>query len=81
MIGCPIVAADALALVDSIQNPPIELIFDAGKVGTHVVSYSGKAKEIVSALTFDEFKEEYCGEMVYELVTPYEFLEFDTETE
>lgn len=81
MIGCPIVADAAVTLVTSIQDPPIELIFDAGKVGSHIVSYSGKSKEIISALEFDDFKEEYCGELVYELVSPYEFLELDIDTE
>ena len=79
-IGCPIVADDALALQTSIAEPTVDLIFDAGKVGVQKVSYTDKIDQIVQALKFDDFKEEYCGELVYELVSPYEFLDFDSES-
>ena len=79
-IGCPIVADDALALQISIAEPTVDLIFDAGKVGVHKVAYTDKIDQIVQALKFDDFKEEYCGELVYELVSPYEFLDFDSES-
>lgn len=73
-------ADDALALQTSIAEPTVDLIFDAGKVGVHKVAYTDKIDQIVQALKFDDFKEEYCGELVYELVSPYEFLEFDSDS-
>ena len=58
----------------------VDLIFDAGKVGVHKVSYTNKIDQIIQALKFDDFKEEYCGKLVYDLVSPYEFLGFDSDS-